>query len=165
MKNVISILMTIALALPFCSCSKKGSAVEGADLKPVVVSIGGGNNMTMTPKATVIKINPEFDNKVAVTLNAAGSLLYFPAPSDITPASAPYPLADGWYLDRQGIGQNSVFTDWTFEQYASLPKVPSQEEILNHIIPGSGIQAIEKLPISASQAVADPAACIPYLPK
>lgn len=108
--------------------------------------------MGMVLKATAFRMNGDYSNNVAITLNDAGNVTYFPAPTDITENSRPESLGDGWWLNRQGISENSVFTRYTFEEYASLPKVPSVEELKASIIPGSRVTEIVRLPYDASEA-------------
>ena len=90
---------------------------------------------------------------VAVTLNADGSLAYFPAPSDLTSASAPVEIGDGWWLNRQGLGPGSVFTKWTFDEYRALKSVPSAAEIKAAVIPGASVTEFKVLPVTASEAM------------
>ena len=107
---------------------------------------------SIQPKASVFMMNGDFADNVAVTLGPDGELTYFPAPTDITADSRPVKLAEGWWLNNQGLGQNSVFTNYTFAEYAELPETPSSQQIKNAIIPGSGVTRFEILPFSASSA-------------
>ena len=107
---------------------------------------------SIQPKASVFMMNGDFADNVAVTLGPDGELTYFPAPSDITADSRPVKLAEGWWLNNQGLGQNSVFTKYTFAEYAELPETPSPQQIKNAIIPGSGVTRFEILPFPASGA-------------
>lgn len=110
----------------------------------------------MVLKASAFRMSGDYSNNVAVTLNANGGLAYYPAPSDISATSAPKALGDGWWLNRQGLGPNSVFTKWTFEEYHALPSTPSQAEILGAIIPGATVTEFRQLPVSASKAMTMP---------
>lgn len=112
------------------------------------------NSESMIPKATAFKMNGNYADNVAVTLDAAGNLVYFPAPGDITANSAPLDLGEGWWLNRQGLGQNSVFTTYTFADYAALPQAPSPEQIKAAIIPGSEVVEMVVLPFTVSEAPA-----------
>lgn len=136
------------------ACSKKISdsgsedtvAAAGSSAmvrRPVVNQPG---KASMIPQATAFKINPEYADKVGVTFGADGRLSYFPAPTDITPSSAPLDLGNGWWLNRQGISANSVFTRYTFDEYRKLPAVPSPGQIKEAVIPGSGVTEMVKLP-------------------
>ncbi len=97
----------------------------------------------MLPKKTAFKMSGDYADHVAVTLDGAGNLTYYPAPGDITAASAPVKMGDGWWLNRQGLGPGSVFTRWTFAEYAALKETPSQEEIKAAIIPGACVTAFK----------------------
>lgn len=125
--------------------------------EPVKQSIVLGHNGRMTgekliPKATAFRIDPEYADKVAVTIGPDGRLTYFPAPSDITPQSAPLDLGDGWWLNRQGISPASVFTTYTFSQYADLKQTPSASTLLKAVIPGSKVIRMVTLPYSVNEA-------------
>ena len=106
----------------------------------------------MMPKATAFKMTGDYADHVAVTLGANGELTYFPAPSDITKASAPISLGGGWYLNNQGLSANSVFTKYTYEEYSKLPSVPSQEELKAAVIPGARVADMIQLPYSIGDA-------------
>lgn len=142
------------------ACSNK--VVTQDEEGPQMIQLVGKKSAYM-PKATIFRMNGNYANNVAVTLNPDGTLLYYPAPTDISANSAPYPLGGGWYLNRQGVTANSVFTKWSFADYESLEKAPSPQEILQAVIPGSGVSQMETLPITLSEALADPAACKKYL--
>lgn len=104
------------------------------------------------PKATAFKMTGDYANNVAVTIGSNGELTYYPAPSDITNASAPTSIADGWYLNNQGLSANSVFTKYTYEEYSKLPSVPSQEELKAAIIPGARVADMIQLPYTIGDA-------------
>ena len=106
----------------------------------------------MMPKATAFKMSGDYANNVAITIGADGRLTYFPAPSDITKASAPTSLGNGWYLNNQGLSANSVFTKYTFEEYSKLPSVPSAEELKAAVIPGARVEDMVQLPYSIGDA-------------
>lgn len=106
----------------------------------------------MMPKATAFKMNGDYADKVAISLGSDGQLTYFPAPSDISPASAPTSLGNGWYLNNQGLGENSVFTKYTFEEYSKLPSVPTPQQLKDAIIPGSKVVRMVELPYSIGDA-------------
>lgn len=161
-RNLLSVSLLTLLTLSLAACgSKRDAAFSGAGL--VKDKIVGPNVVHALPKATVFKMSGPYADNVAITLNPDGTLLYYPDPSDISASSAPVALEDGWYLNRQGIGANSVFTSFTFEQYAALEKVPSREELLEAVIPDAKVTEFMELPIGSSEAMADPALCIQYL--
>lgn len=160
MKNLL-ILITAFLC---AACSHKtADQVSAADMVQLPPKVG--NPAYALPKATAFRMSGDYSDNVAVTLNQDGSLAYYPAPSDLTLQSKPYDLGNGWWLNRQGLSANSVFTKWTFAEYMALPAVPSAEEIKAAIIPGAKVTAFEQLPVSASEALADPEACIKFVTK
>lgn len=150
------------IAISSCSSPKKVVSVPVAFAQPAaavpVASTIPAEREGMVLKATVFRMSGDYADNVAVTLDEAGNLAYFPAPSDVTSHSAPMLIGDGWWLNRQGLGANSVFTDYSFAQYASLQNVPTPEEIKAHIIPGAKVTEMMRLPIAAYDAMKMPAA-------
>lgn len=143
------------------ACSPKQNAVSSTDQNNTQGTLPEAVAIDVQPtgmvlKASAFRMSGDYANNVAVTLNANGGLAYYPAPTDISAASAPKALGDGWWLNRQGLGPNSVFTKWTFEEYHALPSTPSQAEILAAIIPGATVTEYRQLPVSASQAMTMP---------
>ena len=104
------------------------------------------------PNATAFRMSGDYSQNVAVTLSPEGELLYFPAPSDITADSEPTELKDGWWLNNQGLGPNSVFTKYTFAEYASLPEAPSPQQIKLSILPAARVTDFIELPMKISDA-------------
>lgn len=154
-------------AISSCSSPKKVITVPVASTQPIAATpIAATPTASTIPteregmvlKATAFRMSGDYTDNVAVTLDDAGNLAYFPAPSDVTSYSAPVLIGDGWWLNRQGLGANSVFTDYTFAQYAALQSVPTPEEIKAHIIPGARVTEMMRLPIAASEAMNMPAA-------
>lgn len=118
-----------------------------------------GATPAFLPRAVIYRTNGDYDDRVPVTLDATRtSIVSYPAPTDITSASVPLVLADGWLLDRRGgISVNSAFLDWTYAQYAAMSHTPSIAEIMSHIIPEARVTAIRALPLTATEALADTA--------
>lgn len=143
------------LALLAGGCSKKTvSAPEsnyGPKEMPGQLTINEPSRILI--KATAFKMSGPYANNVAITLNADGTLAYYPAPTDISEASKPVDLGNGWYLNRQGISPNSKFTKYTFEEYAALKTVPSQQELIASIIPGAEVTDWTTLPYPAGEAM------------
>lgn len=161
--SIITCLISLTL-LPLAGCKSGRGAVPQAEsqeaIKPMQINRVG--NQGVYPDATIFKMSGNYADNVAVTLNADGTLLYYPAPSDITEASAPYPLGNGWYLNRQGISEGSVFTKWTFKEYMEMAEPPTQAMIKEAIIPGARVTAIKAIPVKIGEAIANPSICIKY---
>lgn len=159
-KAIMACGLTAAILL--CGCSSKKKAVSAYDnmskqgvetVRPDAVAVEptGTKNMQMIPKATVFRMSGDYADNVAVTLDSNGELAYYPAPSDLKSSSAPLEIADGWYLNRQGLGPNSVFTKYTFAQYRALKQAPTPEEIKAAIIPGAVVTEFSQLPLNINQ--------------
>lgn len=160
----LSVSTPLLALLLVSACGSKKETSSYLPTAPVKTIIIGGEDVRMTPKATVFKTNGNYADNVAVTLNPDGTLAYYPDPSDLSDFSSPLSLGNGWFLNRQGIGPNSVFTSYTFEEYRSLSQPPTQEELLKAIIPGAAVTEFVQLPVEASEALQNPEICVQYLP-
>lgn len=99
------------------------------------------------PNACIYRTSIDVDAYVPVTVNPVdGSLISYPAPSDITGASMPVVLKDGWLLDRRGISPNTRFVRYTYSQYHDLSEAPSPAKLLEAIIPDARVTEIVELP-------------------
>ena len=110
--------------------------------------------------AVAYRMSGPYADHVAIALNSDGTILSYPDPRDITANSAPVALSDGWYLSRSGITASSVFLRYTLAEYAALPAAPTHEELLRAVIPGARVTALERLPFTPAEALADPAAVV-----
>lgn len=163
-KALPALILTAGLFLGGCTAKKEVSAAKTET--PVLTAtpkVVDGESRAVA-KASIFRMNGPYSNNVAITLNADGSLAYYPDPTDIKDSSSPYDLGNGWYLDRQGIGSNSVFTRYTFDEYRKLPAPPSHEELLEAVIPGAGVTEIVSLPLDYSEALRNPELCRQYIP-
>lgn len=155
-----AVALTAALSLTSCHAQKPQEAAVNADMTGQPLVIGGrpGANMP-APKARIYRMNGPYAQNVPIQLNAARTeIVSFPAPSDLTSYSTPIPLADGWYLDRRGVGENTAFTRYTYAEYSALPTAPTTTELLNSIIPEARITTIRTLDMTTREAVNDTAA-------
>jgi len=84
-----------------------------------------------SPAVVIYKTKKDYSRFVAVTLSADKSkIISYPAPSDISPEmSVPVALADGYWLDKRGIGAHVAFLKMTYEEYAQLSSPPSKEQL------------------------------------
>ena len=146
----------IPLALFACGCSQKSaqvastaSSTSSADLAQ---PIPAERPAAFVLKASAFKMSGPYSDNVAITISPQGTMTYFPAPSDISAQSRPVEIGDGWWLNMQGLGPGSVFTSYTFEEYARLSKTPSVDELKKAVIPGARVTAFETLSVSASEA-------------
>lgn len=72
-------------------------------------------------------------------------------------------LESGWLLSPVGVGPQTVFTTYTYDEYRRLSQPPAPEEILKAVIPGSRVTTTMQVPMTLGEALADPAAVDRYL--
>lgn len=130
-----------------------GDPSTGDEIKTVKMQPADSKPVTMIPNATAFRMSGNYSDNVAISLNPQGELTYFPAPSDITADSAPISLGDGWWLNCQGLGPNSVFTKYTFAEYSALPATPSPNQLKLDIIPGAKVTEFIELPMKLNEAI------------
>lgn len=172
MKNLITAILAIILAtLGACrsaSPTGRGSAAAPPPaLTPVTAPaaiaaaerITGG---TPPPAAVAYRTNGDYADNVPVNISADGELTSYPAPGDLRNAS-PVPLADGYWLDRRGVGRNTVFTRYTYNGYSALPEAPLPDQIKQNIIAGSHVTSLIVLPMTIDEALSDTAAVNAYI--
>ncbi len=150
--------MALAAALVAgCSAKKNMTFPAPEPISTTLPVISGGMQQGEMPRAVVYKTNGDYADRVFVNLAPDGTLLSYPAPSDVTASSSGLSVGSGWLLDRRGgIGENSRFLKWTYSEYATLGGVPTKAEILAAIIPDARVTAVRVLPVPASEAIADP---------
>lgn len=86
----------------------------------------------------VYKTTKDYTKNIPITLNdTKDQITSYPAITDITKNcefKVPTPLDKGFLLDNFGLSANSVYTSYTFEEYAKLEKEPTIQELMNRII-------------------------------
>lgn len=118
----------------------------------------------MRLKALVYKTSVPCAQNVAISLNSAGTAVQsFPAPTDVSAASEPLQLPDGWLLDRRGLGPNTAFIRLTYAEYAKLAQAPSTAELMGMILPDAHVTEMRSLPMTPQEAAADTAAVLRLL--
>lgn len=170
MKTIKTLTAATTLALLFGACGAKKEAAPTTEPVPefpakktMVWNEPEAPQVEARLKATVFRMSGDYADNVAISLNDDGTLAYYPAPTDLSERSKPMAIGDGWYLNRQGLGPNSVFTKYTFEEYMALPAPPTRQQLIEAVIPGARVTSFRQLPIPASEALADPNACLKYL--
>jgi hypothetical protein len=105
------------------------------------------HEMNNIPAPVIIyKTKQDYSNLVPVTLNPQGTkIISYPGPNDLTfegEPALPVELHDGFLLDRRGINQYSVFTSYTYEEYARLSAPPTTEALFKSIVDPDPFTAI-----------------------
>lgn len=154
-------LLVIALTSVVIACTTTKNDIATSN-DGVAMSVGKYPNKKAShiPKARIYKTIGDYRDKVPVDVNpGSGQIISFPATTDINPANQPIELIDGYLLDHRGISATSVFTTYSYAEYAGLSETPSVETLKASIIPGAIVTEIHELPITATEALADTARC------
>ncbi len=122
-----------SLILFSCHCSK--NATSAAESIPATGSI---NQVTRGAKAIVYKTDKDYSNLVPVTMNSEKTkIVSYPAPTDVFYKgilAKPTPLKNGYLLDNREINENTVFLNYTYEEYSRLSEAPSLQEMLLRVV-------------------------------
>ncbi len=154
-------LIVIALAAVAIACTTtKPDVATPQEGVAIVAGKLVNNTGSHVPRARIYKTSGDYRENVPVTISpSTGQIVSFPATTDINPENMPIVLADGYLLDSRGISSTSVFTTYTYGEYAKLSDTPSLTELKAAIIPGATITEIHELPMTITEARADTARC------
>lgn len=104
----------------------------------------GSNNKLMSPdlipgpKAIIYKTKADYFDKVPIFLSEdKKTITGFPHPKDLMKGekySLPTPLIKGFLLDNRGIGQNTAFLKYSYDEYSKLNKAPNLEKLYDMIL-------------------------------
>jgi len=131
MKKVLSLAFVLSMLI-FISCNQvSNNQNPSSEQQNQVVSVPG-------PEAIIYKTTANFNNMVPIIMNAEKTeIVSFPAPGDLKykgEIALPTVLESGFLLDNRGINENAVFLNITYEEYMTLDKAPSKDELYNLII-------------------------------
>ncbi len=126
------LLAVWAVAAVSCSSTKNGNAkAEDQSGLQTSVSVPG-------PPVIVYKTKKDYYDRVPVTLSEDKSrIVGFPAPSDLKrngEYTYPTKLKNGYLLDNRGIGKNTAFLRFTYQDYYTMDNIPTAERLYNYII-------------------------------
>lgn len=97
-----------------------------------------GQTVSMVQPLIVYKTTADYRHNTPITLDQEGTAVAgYPAPRDLlkgTELRTPLPLADGYLMDRRGIGPSTAFISLTYQQYANLQTTPTSEELSKLIV-------------------------------
>ena len=155
-------LLTAAFAVCACSCHSSRqnqtaalteipSQVDGITETPQIIK--PGTKIDVPLHSVIFKADSQYACNVPVSVTPSGNaVIFMPSPSDAK--VAPVKLADGYWLATMPLGQQSVFTDYSYKAYAELAQRPSASEMLGHVIAGAKPTVIVQLPEEMSDTVA-----------
>lgn len=133
MRNLKYISLIMLPALTTLNSCRTAVAVPAEDVSLHMPPTAGPSYAL--PPVVIYRMRGDYANLVPITLDDSHTrIVSYPAPSDIRPSAAPQYIGDGWYLDRRGIGKNTVMTSYTYDEYSALPSAPTPDELLRHII-------------------------------
>lgn len=156
--------MSAAMTSCFSSRPKDGGSAAATQEVEATMSPAAAGAVAFMPRAVAYRTDGDYALNVPVRYNPSNNtLVSFPAPSDLRRDCVPVSLADGWLLDRIGIGENTVYTRYTIDRYRELASAPTVPQLIDSIIPGSRVTEIVRLPFTTSEALADTAACNRFL--
>lgn len=142
--NILKLFMlssAIAMTVSACNSSKKIASNEEENTSALEQVKVGGTHSVVSPKVIVYRTKNDYINNVPVIMDETKTtLVSYPDPVDVSGSANPTKLDGGYLLDNRGIGTNVVFTSYTYDEYAKLSAVPSQAELIAHIIDKDPIQ-------------------------
>ncbi len=90
------------------------------------------------PQILVYKTRANYNKLVPVLLSPDKKrIISYPAPGDVTGGASgfePVQLHKGYLLDKMGVAWNTAFLKYTYEEYAKLKTLPSEEEMYKMIV-------------------------------
>ncbi len=90
------------------------------------------------PPVIVYITKKDYYDHVPVSLSEDKTrIVSFPAPTDIKingQYTYPTKLSDGYLLDNRGIGKNTAFLRFTYDDYYTMDNIPTAERLMNYII-------------------------------
>ncbi len=156
----ITLMFAFLLSTWSCNSSLKKNPKSTSTASEVTSS-----SVAALPSAIVYRTSGNYNNHVPVTLNSDGTaILSYPDPRDVaSPNVTPIELENGYLLDRRGVNLNTAYLDYTYEEYAALGNTPSTKELMEHILAKNAITEMYRLPIKASEAIANPDICNKFI--
>lgn len=144
-KNTVSRYLSIACATILTACNSQNVPQQNKEpisFKPIVGTntFKPANNQTGTVSSTVYiyKMKKDYSKQVPVLMDESRSrIVSYPSPSDLLrngKPTLPTPLEKGFWLDNRGIGPTVAFLSYTYEEYIALPKAPSYQDLMSHIV-------------------------------
>lgn len=145
---VVFSLSIITLFMYSCKTSKKNNVSKPED-NEAAVGQKSHHQVVATAPVIIYKTTKDYYRNVPVGLSADKlAISSYPDISDIYfEGNLAYPtrLEQGYLLDNRGLGPNSVFIKFTYEEYSKLKTTPSPEILYNLITDKEPFSAMYKL--------------------
>lgn len=147
--NIRKIFFLLILLLIFFLTSCK-TAKEKNTADNTAETNQNTNTMVMATAPVIIyKTHKDYHQYVPVTLSADKSaIVSYPDIKDVfykDTLAYPTRLAKGFWLDNRGIGPNTAFLKFTYEEYSQLKATPTPDMLLQNILETDPFKEIYKL--------------------
>lgn len=134
----IPLLVLAAGVTVSCATEKVMEKEEGMKpFEPLPAHSGVQPVVSALPKIVIYKTTGNFNRNVPVVMDESRTkIVAYPAPSDLYRngrLATPTELDGGYLLDNRGINANTVFLDYTYEEYAAMETAPSLQDLLEHV--------------------------------
>lgn len=128
------LLIACLVVLSSCGSTKKDVSIEQISMESPALSVG----LKTSPAALVYKTRGDYFQRVPVTMNASkDSIIAYPDPVDVRlgdQLAVPTKLKKDYLLDNRGIGRNTAFLTYTYQNYAALSKVPTMNQLMDSLL-------------------------------
>lgn len=122
--STLCVFLISGILLFSCSSTKKNNM--------------NGKTGISSPPAIIYKTKKDYYQNVPVTLSAdKQKIVSYPAPTDIRRGDEftyPTKLNSGYLLDNRGIGINTAFLRFTYEDYYNMDNIPGVDRLMEYII-------------------------------
>jgi len=130
MKNLFILLLLVSMTF-LSSCDV---TVQKENSEPEVTT----GIASTGPDAIIYQTKGDYSQLVPVILNENKTeIVSFPAPQDLKykgKLAVPTVLENGFLLDNRGINEHVAFINITYDEYISLEKTPSVDELMGLIV-------------------------------
>jgi len=139
---IILFTVIISMGLSACKCQKNCKTEKSTD-----IVVNESTSKILAP-VIIYKTNADFSKNVAIMLNDEKTdILSYPDITDVYyQGKLAYPtlLANGYLLDNRGVGKNTAFIKYTYEEYSKLKQTPDKDELMKMIISKNPITELYK---------------------
>jgi hypothetical protein len=136
--KLIFMLMLFTGITLLLSCKECEKTTSASNPQPMEKQSPQAGIVTARPPVVIYKTSKDYKNNVPVNLTEDGkSIASYPDIRDIYYNGAlayPTVLQQGYLLDNRGVGPNTAFLDYTYEEYQKLGQTPTPEELMKHVI-------------------------------
>lgn len=142
MKTSMIFLMVFMMALTSCKVRKEDKANSSA-----TEQVNNVSNVAMATAPVIIyKTKADYTSNIPVVLSDdKAKIVSFPDVADVKSVEGfrtPVRLANSFLLDKQGIGVNTAFVSYTYEEYSNLEQTPTANQLFDMIIDNDPILEI-----------------------